>query len=154
VFFEPACIVQLPQPTPRLRTLPGTDSSRSSHRNDSPKRDIVIGASAGGVPALMELVKGFSTSCPPRSSWSSKQPARAAEQRAALIRSVLMEDKLPKVIKPLRPSLKARERAGDKPYTRPEADPALVKASKRLAHNAQSNGRKRTKVARRSGKQK
>jgi two-component system chemotaxis response regulator CheB len=82
-----------------------------------------------------------------------EEQARAAEQRAALIRSVLMEDKLPKVIKPLRPSPKARERAGDKGYTRPDADPALVKASKRSAHTAQSNGRKRTKAARRSAKQ-
>jgi two-component system, chemotaxis family, protein-glutamate methylesterase/glutaminase len=80
-----------------------------------------------------------------------EQQARAAEQRAALIRSVLMEDKLPRVIKPLRPSSKARERAGDKPATRPNASPARVKASRHSSPAAKSNGQKRSKSLKRKG---
>jgi two-component system chemotaxis response regulator CheB len=80
-----------------------------------------------------------------------EEQARTAEQRAALIRSVLMEDKLPRAVKPLRPSPKARERAGDKPATRPSASPALVKASKESA-TAKFNGRKRSNSAKRKGK--
>jgi hypothetical protein len=63
-----------------------------------------------------------------------------------------MEDKLPRVIKPLRPNPKVRERAGDKPATRPSASPARVKASRDSSPTAKSNGQKRSKPHKRKGK--
>jgi two-component system chemotaxis response regulator CheB len=80
-----------------------------------------------------------------------EEQAQAALDRAALIRAVLMEDKPARAVKSLRPSPKARERAGDKPHTRPNANPARVKAAKRSPVDGDGNGRTRLKSSQSKG---
>ncbi len=48
-----------------------------------------------------------------------EEQAKASEARAAVIRAVLMKEEVTEVVKGIRPSPKARERAGDKRDTRP-----------------------------------